>query len=47
MVENLLFDICVEQKERLRVFRPAAARLARVSQGTILYDLTYQKGLRL
>ena len=42
----MLFDRVLEQKRLLRVFRPAEARQSRVSKGTIIYDLTYQKGLR-
>ena len=34
------------QRRDLRENRPAEARLSRVSQGAMLNDLTYQKGLR-
>ena len=46
-MKNMFFDISLELEERLRVFWPAEARHSRVSQGTVFYDLTYQKGLRL
>ncbi len=46
-MKNMFFDISLELEEKLRVFRPADTRHSRVSQGTVIYDLTYQKGLRL
>lgn len=42
----MLFDKVLEQKRMLRVFWPAEARQSRVSQGTVIYDLIFQKGLR-
>lgn len=46
-MKNMFFDISLELEEKLRVFRPAEARHSRVSQGTVIYDLTYQKGLKI
>ena len=45
-MKNMFFDISLGLEERLRVIRPAEARHSRVLQGTVIYDLTYQKGLR-